>query len=91
MEIKGKVIHVLPVQKGTSEKTGKEWINQEYVLEFTENEKFTRHFLFRVSGDERIKKFDIKEGEEITVSFDVDANESKGRWFAQNNAWKVER
>ena len=46
---------------------------------------------FRIFGEDRIKQFNIQSGEELTVSFDVDAHEYNGRWFNQINAWKVDR
>lgn len=33
MEIKGRIIHVMPLQSGIGQVSGKEWKKQEYVLE----------------------------------------------------------
>ena len=33
----------------------------------------------------------LQAGEELTVSFDIDAREWQGRWFNSIRAWKVER
>ena len=46
---------------------------------------------FNVFGDDKIKSFDIKLGEELKVSFDIDAKQWQDRWFNSINAWKVER
>ena len=35
--------------------------------------------------------FNIQVGEELNVSFDIDAREWQGRWFNSIRAWKVER
>ena len=48
MEIKGRIIHVLPLQEGVS-KAGNPWKKQEYVLE-TE-EQYPRKVCFNLFGD----------------------------------------
>ena len=85
MEISGIIIKVLPQKNGTSQKG--EWSSQQYVLET--NEQYPKKFLFEVFGAERIKNFAITEGKEVTVSFDTDAREHNGIWYASNRAWKV--
>ena len=88
MEITGKIIAVLPERGGIS-KTGNEWKTQEYVLET--HEQYPRRICFNVFGADKISQFNIQAGEELTVSFDVDAREWQGRWFNSIRAWKVER
>ena len=89
MELTGKVIAVLPLQSGTSNKTGNGWQKQEYVIETVE-EQYPRRLCFNL-WQERIDQFKIQEGEFITVSFDIDAREYNGRWYNDIRAWKVER
>ena len=36
-------------------------------------------------------QFNIQSGEEILVSFDIDAHEYQGRWFNSIKAWNVQR
>ena len=40
---------------------------------------------------DRIKQFNIQSGEELTVSFDIDAHEYNGRWFNEIRAYNVSR
>lgn len=89
MELTGKVIAVLPLQSGISNKNGNEWKKQEYVIQ-TVNESFPHHLCFNLWGD-RIDQFKIQENELITVSFDIDAREYNGRWYNDIRAWKIER
>ena len=89
MELTGKIIDVLPAQSGTSSRTGNPWMSQEYVLET--HDQYPRKCCFRVFGEDKIKQFNIQSGEEITVSFDIDASEWQGRWFNRINAWAVNR
>ncbi len=56
MEIKGRIIHVMPLQSGIGQVSGKEWKKQEYVLETQEQ--------YPVSvGDEVVVSFDLESRE----------------------------
>lgn len=88
MEIEGKIIMVLPAREGVSSR-GTQWKSQDYVIET--HEQYPRKCCFNVFGSERIDLFNIQSGEELRVSFDIDAHEYQGRWFNSIRAWKVER
>ena len=88
MELAGKVIAVLEPRSGVS-KTGNEWKVQEYVLET--QEQYPRKMCFDVFGADKIAQFAIKIGDQLTVSFDIDAREYNGRWYNSIRAWKVDR
>lgn len=89
MEITGKIIAVLPANSGTSARTGNPWMSQTYVIE-TQGQ-YPKKLVFDVFGEERIKQFNIQQGEDLTVSFDIDAHEYNGRWFNQIRAFNVEK
>ena len=79
---------MLPERGGIS-KTGNEWKTQEYVLET--HEQYPRKICFNVFGADKIAQFNIQAGDEMTVSFDINAREYNGRWYNDIRAWKVER
>jgi hypothetical protein len=89
MDFTGKVIAVLQPKSGTSKANGSEWKAQEYVLE--SHEQYPKRMCFEVFGAEKIDQFNIQAGEELTVSFDIDARQWQDRWFNRIRAWKVER
>lgn len=89
MEIEGKIIAVLPQQGGVSNRTGNKWASQDYVIET--HDQYPRKCCFRVLGEDKIQNMAIKAGEELRVSFDIDAHEYNGRWYNNLLAWKVER
>ena len=89
MEITGKIIAVLPANSGVSARTGNPWMSQEFVIET--HDQYPRKCCFRVFGEDKIKQFNIQSGEELTVSFDIDAHEYNGRWFNNISAWAVNR
>lgn len=88
MEFTGKIIAILP-QRGGVSKSGNEWKVQEYVIE--DHGQYPRRMCFDVFGADKIEQFNIQMGEELTVSFDIDARQWQDRWFNSIRAWKVER
>ena len=89
MEISGKIIAALEPRGGVSQRTGNTWKSQEFVIET--HEQYPKRCVFRVFGEDRLRDFNIQVGEELTVSFDIDAHEYQGRWFNDVSAWRVQR
>ena len=89
MDLTGKIIAVLPASSGVSQRTGNSWMSQDYVIEVPG--QYPRKCVFRVFGEDRIKQFNIQQGEDLTVSFDIDAHEFNGRWFNDIRAYSVVR
>lgn len=86
MEVKGKVIQILPVQTGTS-KAGKEWSKQEFVIE-TEDQ-FPKNICFTLFGDKLSLLTGIAAGQQVEVFFNVESREFSGKWYHNINAWKI--
>ena len=55
------------------------------------HDQYPKKMCFEVFGAEKIDQFAIQLGEELTVSFDIDARQWQDRWFNSIRAWKVER
>ena len=51
--------------------------------------QFPKRMVFNVFGEDNIQRFNIQMGQELTVSFDVNAREYNGRWFNDIRAWNV--
>ena len=85
MEIQGKVIAVLEARSGVSARG--EWKSQDYVIET--HDAYPRKMVFGVFGADRISRFNIQLGQEVNVSFDIDAHEYYGRWFNNIRAFDV--
>lgn len=86
-EISGQIIAVLPTRSGTSAK-GTVWSSQTAVIET--REQYPKKVAFDVMG-EKIAQFNLRVGEYVTVSYDIDAHEYQGRWFNAVRAWIVVR
>ena len=87
MELQGKVIAALDVRTGTSARG--EWKAQDFVIETHEN--YPHKMSFTVFGEDRLQRFNIQIGQEVNVSFDIDAHEYQGRWFNNIRAWNIQR
>ncbi len=87
MEIKGKIIHVLPLQEGVS-RAGNPWKKQEYVLET--GDQYPRKICFDFFGD-KVDQFPAAIGDEVILSFDIDSREYNGRWYTGVHGWKLEK
>ncbi len=86
MEINGKIIELLPEKTG---ETGNgPWRKQEYILET--DGQYPKKVCFMVWGD-KIDQFEIKQGEDLVVSIDLESREYNGRWYTDVKAWKVSR
>ena len=85
MELQGKVIAVLPERSGVSARG--EWKSQSFVIET--HEQYPKKLVFDVFGADRLQQFNIQSGDEIMVSFDIDAHEYNGRWFNNIRAFDV--
>lgn len=85
MEIQGKVIAVMEPKSGVSARG--EWKAQDYVIET--HDAYPKKMVFSVFGADRISRFNIQLGQEVNVSFDIDAHEYNGRWFNSIRAFDV--
>ena len=86
-DITGKIIAVLPTRSGISAR-GTQWSSQTAVIET--HEQYPKRVAFDVLGD-KITEFYLQVGEEVTVSFDINAREFNGKWFNSVNAWNIIR
>ncbi|MAH84951.1 MAG: hypothetical protein CBB68_11760 [Rhodospirillaceae bacterium TMED8] len=86
MELTGKIIQLLEMKSGESAKGP--WRKQEYILET--DGQYPKKVCFMAWSD-KIDEFAIKEGENLTVSVDLESREYNGRWYTDVKAWKVSR
>lgn len=87
MELSGKVIQKLPEVGGNS-KSGNAWRKQEFILET--GGQYPKKVCVSLWGD-KIDQFSIAEGENVSLSIDVESREYNGRWYTEVKAFKVEK
>lgn len=82
MEIKGRVIQVLPEERGQGQRG--EWRKQTFILEY--GDQYPKLVALQVWGDKQIPNV----GEDATVQFDVESREHNGRWYTSATAWRID-
>jgi hypothetical protein len=87
LDITGKLIQLLPLQKGTSSRG--EWSKQEFILETIE--QFPKKVRILSWGDKLKDIEDIQPNETITVSVNIESYEYNGRWYTDVKAWRIQR
>ncbi|MCK4679067.1 MAG: DUF3127 domain-containing protein [Bacteroidales bacterium] len=86
MEVTGKIIQLLDLLTGES-KNG-EWKKQDFIVET--GSQYPKKVCISVWGD-KIDQFNLKEGEDVTVSINLESREFNNRWYTDVRAWKVEK
>lgn len=89
MEFTGRIIKALEPRSGVAKSTGNPWKMQDFVIEETVGQ-YPRRMAFNVFGEDKLAKFNIQEGQELTVSFDINAREYNGRWYNDVRVWQVQ-
>lgn len=95
VKLTGRIAEVMPVVSGISDRTGNPWKSQEYLFEYFawSGAKYANRMVARVFGEDDIAKYNLKQGEEVTLTIRFDANKSKdgSRWFNEIRISNVER
>ena len=91
MEFKGRIYKVLETTTGTS-RDNKEWKKQEFIFEFFEHDtdRYSDKVVLSVMND-RIKEYDLHEGDEVLIGFGHSVREYNGRWFNDIRLYKLEK
>lgn len=86
MELKAKIIGLLPLQSGSG-KNGT-WKKQEFIVET--DGKFPKKVCMSLWGD-NVDKFPLEVNSVVNISFDVESREYNGRWYTECRSWKVDK
>ena len=91
MEFKGRIYKVLETTSGKS-RDGKEWQKQEFIFEFFEHDtdRYSDKVVLSVMND-RIKEYDLHEGDEVMIGFGHSVREYNGRWFNDIRLYKLDK
>jgi hypothetical protein len=86
MELKGKVLQLLPLQTGMGKKG--QWKKQEFIVET--QSQYPKKVCLSAWGD-KIDQFNVAEGDLVNISVDLESREYNGRWYTEARAWKLEK
>jgi hypothetical protein len=88
LEIKGQVVAILPLEQGIT-KAGKDWQKLTIIIEFSEG-NYQKKLALSATKEELIKTLqNLKQGDSITASINLESREFNGKWFNSVNVWKV--
>jgi len=88
MEIKGTLVAILPLEQGIT-KAGKDWQKLTIIIEFSEG-NYQKKLALSATKEELIKTLqNLKKGDSITASINLESREFNGKWFNSVNVWKV--
>jgi hypothetical protein len=86
MELKGKVIQLLPLVTGEGKKG--QWKKQEFIVET--QTQYPKKVCLSLWG-EKVDQYSLAVGDMVNASVDLESREYNGRWFTEARAWKVEK
>lgn len=96
VKLTGRIAEVFPAQSGTSQRTGNQWMSQDYLFEFFtwSGAQNPNRLVVRIFGEDNIKRHNLQQYEEnVTLTLRLDASKTKegDRWFNEVRVTNVER
>ena len=91
MQFRGRINRIFPVQSGTSSQ-GKEWSRMDFIFEYFEQptDRYADRVLLSIMND-RIKEYDLHEGDEVIIGFSHNTREYQGRYFNEVRVYHFEK
>lgn len=91
MEFQGRVFKLLDQKVGTKA-DGSEWRSQDFIFEYFEvpEQRYADRVVLTVMN-ERIREYDLHEGEEVRIGFSHSCREYNGRWYNDVRIYKLEK
>ncbi|MEG0500022.1 MAG: DUF3127 domain-containing protein [Rikenellaceae bacterium] len=87
MELEGKIVAVLELQKGNTAKG--EWKKQNFVIETISD--FPKKVCVTVWGDKVAALSSMTIGEMVSLSVDLESREFNGKWYTDVKAFRIEK
>ena len=95
IKLTGRIAEVFPAQSGTSQRTGNQWMSQDYLFEFFtwSGAQNPNRLKVRIFGEDNIKRHNLQQYEDnVTLTLRLDASKTKeGQWFNEVRVTNVER
>ena len=90
MQFQGRIFKLFPVQSGTSSRG--EWMKQDFIFEYFEapTDRYADRVLLSVMND-RIREYDLHEGDEVIIGFGHNTREYQGRYFNDVRMYHFEK
>lgn len=86
LELTGKLVQVLPEQTGQGQNGP--WLKQNFIIET--HEQFPKRVCIACWNDKAEILKNLKPGDEMTVTVNLESREFNGKWYTDVKAWKIE-
>jgi hypothetical protein len=86
MELSGKIIQMLPIESGDSQRGS--WQKRTMVIR-NDSDKYPKPVAILLWGD--MVDTALSVGDEVTVHINIESREYRDRWFTDVKAWKIDR
>lgn len=92
MQFQGRIYKILPTQSGTSQRDGSTWMRQDFIFEYFEQptDRYSDRVLLSIMND-RIREYDLHEGDEVIIGFGHTTREYQGRYFNDIRLYHFEK
>ena len=96
IKLTGRIAEVLPANTGVSQRTGNQWMSQDYIFEYFmwSGQQNPTKLCVRIFGEDNIKRHNLQPLEEnvtLTLRIESTKNQESGRWFTEVRVTNVER
>ena len=95
IKLTGRIAEVLPANTGVSQRTGNQWMSQEYIFEYFmwSGQTNPTKLCARIFGEDNIKRHNLQQYEDnVTLTLRLDASKTEdGKWFNEVRVTNVER
>lgn len=96
IKLTGRIAEVLPADTGVSQRTGTQWMSQQYILEYFmwSGQTNPTKLCVKIFGEDNIKRHNLQALEEnvtLTLRLESNKNQESGRWFTEVRVTNVER
>lgn len=96
IKLTGRIAEVLPANTGVSQRTGNQWMSQDYIFEYFmwSGQQRATQLCVRIFGEDNIKRHNLQALEEnvtLTLRLESTKNHESGRWFTEVRVTNVER
>ena len=86
LKVTGTITKVLNPESGTSQ-SGKDWRKQDFLI--TTGGEYPNDIAFNLFGDKMDLISNVKIGDEVEVSFNLNSREYNEKFYTNVNAWKI--
>lgn len=87
----GEVTELYDEVTGYSKKTGQQWKKRTFVLGWADTQDFQHKIAIIAFGDVVRDLDDVREGDIVSASVNIESREWNGNWYTNLNLFKIEK